>query len=142
MTTKNTFCTLAFIAFSAIILISCKKSSSSASPIVGTWNLYQIAEDDNSNGVADPTEITPVAGTGESEVVTFNNNGSGSVVATYSGSTQTEAFIWSLTNSNTSLTVTVTGNPPGTNSVSITNTTLILEDTTETPITWSYYSKQ
>lgn len=96
---------LAVFALGVLAFGSCKKDDDGKSRhdmIVGTWSTYRVGSDDNANGMFDASEQDTVA-TGDMSTVTFNGDGSGSLVSPLI----TLPFTWNLGNNDNDITITV-----------------------------------
>ncbi len=131
-----------------IAVASCKKSSSgSNSPIVGKWKITQDATDTNNNGVLDAGEKYTDS---SNSIITFNSNNTGISTESFGTATLSANFSWALTNNNTALRIISTDNTvtPAIMDTSysivdaITSTTLIVRDTSSSPIQWTIFTKQ
>ncbi len=134
---------LFILSASTLFLASCSKNESNDRKklILGTWNLTELGQDNNSNGNLDNGETQPASNYGVSGYYTFNENGTAvSSVNTGSGS-QTNNANWSLINNNESLYITSGGQSLTLPIKTLTKNKLILLNTDQSPGTWNVYSK-
>ena len=81
-----------------LFFASCAKKEAPGTPqdvVVGTWQLYQTATDDNNNHILDDQELRTLA-TGDKETYVFYRNYSGQQTVNYFGALSTYALSWAL----------------------------------------------
>lgn len=130
------------LSIAAFSITSCKKSSSSSSKLVGTWDLKQLGEDMNGNGVMDANEVQSIDGYGTG-TATFNSDGTGSEhIVFYGGLVDSSVTFkkWTLQNGDRDLVITASDGTTLLSHVTLTNTDLTVADTS-TPITWTIWKK-
>jgi len=90
---------LAILAFGLATITSCKKKTDDSvkAKLTGAWKGIKHANDINNNGTMDASEIVVLTDS-ISEVMTFNSDGTGSLVWTIEDSPTIQTMTWKLIN--------------------------------------------